>query len=364
MSASKKHKVLLVSTDSNSGRGGIANTVRSFVLAFQQLGFEVRPVVSHNLNSYTGKWLPFCLTLFTILQEVISARVHQYNLTVWMHVGGPVSVVRKFIIGSFARLLGVEVIIHLHSASTELFLDGSWKKSFFNFMLTPAHKVVVVSDWWRSRLVDFAKNKPFYLCSNCIEAFTDSVEIIGPKKSTQLDNSAIKILAMSRMVEGKGFDLLLEGIALCSGKYEVLMAGDGDLRPELEKQVTRLGLGDRVTFVGWLDEKRKAEILHSVDIFCLPSQNDSFGMVYIEAMKAGLPIIAFDYAPVRSVIGERAALYVKTPHEFSSALDELSSSTQKRSTMAAAGVKRVADCYSIQNVKCQIENILNDFMGS
>ena len=361
MSTSKKHRVILVSTDPTSGRGGIANTVRSFILAFSDIGCEVRPVVSHNSKSYTGKWLPFCLTLFIILQEVISARVQRHKLTVWMHVGGPVSLIRKFLIGSFARSLGVEVIIHLHSASTELFLDGSWKEIFFNVMLSPAHKVVVVSNWWRNRLIALATHKIIYVCSNFIEAVTDSARTVELKQATQPDSSAIKILAMARMVEGKGFDFLLEGVTLCRYKYEVLMAGDGDLRPELEKQVTKLGLGDRVKFVGWLDENQKIELLQSVDIFCLPSQNDSFGMVFIEAMRAGLPIIAFNYAPVRSVIGEHAALYVKTPQELSVALEELANSPQTRRTLAAAGIKRVEESYSMKNVRNQITNILQDF---
>lgn len=360
----KNQFIIIISTDPSTGRGGVAKSVPYLALAIKENDGMCKALVTHDHTPFFGKWFPFLKAIVSMICLIIRCRLNSVKPIVWAHVGGPVSLGRKYILVSFARFLGAKVILHLHSASTDRFLDRGIRQRVFEFLLVPAHKVVVVSDWWRRHLLAFGISKSISVCTNCIEDLTNKADVGSLTQLEQLDNSAIKILAMSRMVEGKGFDLLLEGLALCSGKYQVLMAGDGDLRPELEKQVTRLGLGDRVTFIGWLDEKRKAEILHSVDIFCLPSQNDSFGMVYIEAMKAGLPIIAFDYAPVRSVIGERAALYVKTPHEFSSALDELSSSTQKRSTMAAAGVKRVADCYSIQNVKCQIENILNDFMGS
>lgn len=356
----KNQFIIIISTDPSTGRGGVAKSVPYLSVAIKENDGMCKSLVTHDHTPFFGKWFPFLKAIVSMICLIIRCRLNSVKPIVWAHVGGPVSLGRKFILVSFARLLGAKVVLHLHSASTDRFLDRGIRQSVFQFLLIPVHKVVVVSDWWRRHILDFGISKPICVCTNCIEDRTDQLDVDSQTQLKQRNNSVIKILAMSRMVEGKGFDLLLEGVALCSGKYEVLMAGDGDLRPELEKQVTRLGLADRVTFVGWLDENRKAEILHSVDIFCLPSQNDSFGMVYIEAMKAGLPIIAFDYAPVRSVIGERAALYVKTPHELSFALGELSSSTQKRITLAAAGVKRVEDCYSIQNVKCQIANILKD----
>lgn len=356
--------IITISTDPSTGRGGVSHSVRYLTAAINENNGICKSLVTHDHTPFFGKWRPFLMTIISMTRLILTYRLNSGRPIVWAHVGGPVSLGRKFILVSFARLLGAKVIIHLHSASTDRFLDGGIRQSMFEFLLGPAHKVVVVSDWWRSRLLDFGISKPIYVCTNCIEDLTVSESVDNLTHFEKCNSSSVRILAMSRMVEGKGFDLILEGVALCSGNYAILMAGDGDLRLELEKQVTKLGLEDRVKFVGWLDDTRKNELLRSVDIFCLPSQNDSFGMVYIEAMRAGLPIIAYDYPPVRSVIGEQAALYVKTPDELSVALEDLASNHEKRRTLAAAGVERVADCYSMQNVKIQIANILKEFNDS
>lgn len=355
--------LITLSTNPSKGKGGVSTSVQYLNIAISNKYGIFHSLVTHDHTPFFGKWLPFLKASLLLTILIIKCRSNSTKPIVWAHVGGPVSLFRKFILISLARLLGAEIILHLHSVSTERFLDGGLRQSVFEFLLSPAHKVVVVSEWWRSRLLDSRISKPIYVCTNCLGDFTDGAKINKLKQSSKIDNSAIRILAMSRMVEGKGFDLILEGLVLCPGTYEVLMAGDGELRSKLEAQVKRSGLEDRVKFVGWVDENRKAELLQSVDIFCLPSQNDSFGMVYLEAMQAGLPIIAFDYPPVRAVIGEHAALYIKTPQELSVSLENLLSSQQMRQIMGAAGIERVVAQYSMENVKKQISYILTDLKG-
>lgn len=352
--------IITISTDPSTGRGGVSHSVRYLTAAINENNGICKSLVTHDHTPFFGKWRPFLMTIISMTRLILTYRLNSVRPIVWAHVGGPVSLGRKFILVSFARLLGAKVIMHLHSASTDRFLDGGIRQSMFEFLLGPAHKVVVVSDWWRSRLLDFGISKPIYVCTNCIQDLTDTESVDNLAHFEKCDSSSVRILAMSRMVEGKGFDMILESLSGCTKNYEILFAGDGDFRNELESRARRLGLGEHVKFLGWLDDTSKNELLRSVDIFCLPSRNDSFGMVYIEAMKAGLPIIAFDYPPVRSVIGEQAALYVKTPQELSVALEELANSQQQRRTLAAAGIKRVTECYSMQNVKKQISAILTD----
>ena len=72
---------------------------------------------------------------------------------------------------------------------------------------------------------------------------------------------------------------------------ELWIVGGGDLRPELEQMVEALGLGGKVRFFGAVPEERKAELLGRCRALALPSAGEGFGLVYLEAMRAGRPCL-------------------------------------------------------------------------
>jgi phosphatidyl-myo-inositol dimannoside synthase len=70
-----------------------------------------------------------------------------------------------------------------------------------------------------------------------------------------------------------------------------LIVGDGDDQPRLEAKVRELGLADRVIFTGFVEEQRKADHLRLADAFVLPGRGEGFGIVYLEAMACGVPVV-------------------------------------------------------------------------
>jgi phosphatidyl-myo-inositol dimannoside synthase len=72
---------------------------------------------------------------------------------------------------------------------------------------------------------------------------------------------------------------------------ELRIAGDGDLRPELERLAQKLGLADRVRFYGAIPDSRKQDLLRQCRSLVLPSAGEGFGLVYLEAMRMGRPCI-------------------------------------------------------------------------
>lgn len=101
----------------------------------------------------------------------------------------------------------------------------------------------------------------------------------------------LTLLTVGSLLPIKNISALLD--ALCAVEGPVLrIVGDGPLRATLEEQTDRLGLRDRVTFTGQLDEAGvRAEILVA-DALIFPSAFETFGVVLIEAMACGLPVIA------------------------------------------------------------------------
>jgi glycosyltransferase involved in cell wall biosynthesis len=96
-------------------------------------------------------------------------------------------------------------------------------------------------------------------------------------------------LALGRLHPNKGFDLLLEALA---GTREVILwiAGDGPLRPSLERLATRLGIAGRVRFLGWREDVPR--LFAAADLLVCPSLHEPLGNVVIEAWSAGLAVVA------------------------------------------------------------------------
>ncbi len=104
------------------------------------------------------------------------------------------------------------------------------------------------------------------------------------------------ILAVGRLVPYKGFDVLVSAAALLPSGARVVIAGDGPLRAALQRQIDELGVADRVQLAGRVSEPQLARLYASAAAFCLPSveRSEAFGVVLLEAMRAGLPIVATD----------------------------------------------------------------------
>src|SRR4030095_17156021 len=73
---------------------------------------------------------------------------------------------------------------------------------------------------------------------------------------------------------------------------QLVVAGDGDDRARLERMVADRGLGDAITFLGRVDDELLAELYRRAAFFVMPSPREGFGLVHLEAMRAGKPCIA------------------------------------------------------------------------
>lgn len=106
---------------------------------------------------------------------------------------------------------------------------------------------------------------------------------------THLAQGRPLVLALARLVAQKGLDTLIEAAALVP-EATFAIAGEGPLRPALEAQIARLGIGARVQLLGFRSET--AELLEACDLLVLPSQYEGLPLALLEAMAAAKPVIA------------------------------------------------------------------------
>lgn len=123
------------------------------------------------------------------------------------------------------------------------------------------------------------------------------IEKIGGSEShAWLDDPEIPVVAaMSRLVPVKNYALLLDAFARADGlggKARLVIIGDGPEKEALECQASSLGLEGRVDFVGARDNPMP--LLKKADLFVHPSNREGFGLVIVEALAAGVPVVATD----------------------------------------------------------------------
>jgi glycosyltransferase involved in cell wall biosynthesis len=93
----------------------------------------------------------------------------------------------------------------------------------------------------------------------------------------------------------KGFDEIIEllpALALDVPNLSYLIVGSGLDRARLEGKASSLGVGDRVVFAGFVPEEEKADHFRLADAFVMPGRGEGFGIVCLEAMACGVPVVA------------------------------------------------------------------------
>jgi glycosyltransferase involved in cell wall biosynthesis len=100
---------------------------------------------------------------------------------------------------------------------------------------------------------------------------------------------------MGRLVAKKGFDVFITALSRLQSQgtpFRAILGGDGPERAPLERLSALHGLLDVLTFPGWISNK--PSFFASIDVFCLPSHHEPFGIVLIEAMAHAMPIVSTD----------------------------------------------------------------------
>ena len=106
-------------------------------------------------------------------------------------------------------------------------------------------------------------------------------------------NPVFTLLFLSRIHPKKGLELLFQAIARVNVPDHLQIAGSGDEAyiNVLKEKAADLGITDKLQWIGWKDRKEKFDVLMQADVFVLPSYNENFGNVVIEALHAGTPVL-------------------------------------------------------------------------
>jgi glycosyltransferase involved in cell wall biosynthesis len=179
----------------------------------------------------------------------------------------------------------------------------------------------------------------------------ESIASEGTSPTWPVDGSQ-RLLAVGRLSHYKGFDVLLDALAK-TDRASLLLIGKGEESGRLRAQATRLGINDRVSFVGELSDPDLTAAYAKADLLVLPSldRSEAFGLVLLEAMRAGLAIVASKIpgSGIGQVIEHEKSGLLVEPGNIDALADALArlASPDLRQRLAAVGHQRWREHFTL-----------------
>lgn len=197
---------------------------------------------------------------------------------------------RKGLFCALAALARTPYIFHLHSGEFAPFFErecGPLRRAAVRWVLRRAAVVLVLTPSWR-QLIERVEPRAR------VEVMPNPVECPPAAALAPLRTPARRLLFLGRLRQKKGVFDLVRALADCGAAgagLHVTLAGDGELAA-VGALARELGVDDRVSLPGWVDGAAKDELLAEADGLVLPSYFEGLPICILEAMAAGVPVLA------------------------------------------------------------------------
>lgn len=194
------------------------------------------------------------------------------------------------------------------------------------------------------------------------QAVEPSVDIRARHQLVPEDRVALLVAGLDRAHYFKGVHVLLQALAQSMQNIKALIVGDGDLRASYMAAARELGIAERVSFAGRVSDVELPAYYRVADVTVLPSttMGEAFGLVLLESMACGTPVIASNLPGVRTVVSHGVDGFLVDPGSSSSlagALDLMMRDDPARQAMGAAGRAKVERRYSWPRIGDSLEAI-------
>jgi glycosyltransferase involved in cell wall biosynthesis len=227
-------------------------------------------------------------------------------------------------------------------------------------------KVIAISESVKNSLTkyEFIPQHKIFVLPNCIDyqAFHKASNRQFVRKSNEL-----VIGTVGRLEKVKGISYLLLAMKIILTKFphtRLEIVGDGSQAGELVEITKNLGISNSVKFFGKFTDV--IPFYNKMDIFILPSILEGFGIVLLEAMAAGIPVVASDVDGIREVViqGESGILIPpKNPDAIASAIIQLIENPQLVKSLVENGLKR-ARLFDVQDHIMKLESLYSNLLGA
>jgi glycosyltransferase involved in cell wall biosynthesis len=191
------------------------------------------------------------------------------------------------------------------------------------------------------------------------------VEGTSSSISSIVDYSGYKIIYVGRLIECKGITFLLKSLSqLIDVKFKakLFLVGDGDFEQEIRHCASSLNIEDCVSFLGY--QSNPMAFMEKADLLVLPSKEDGFGRVLLEAMSVGTPVIGTRIGGIQEVVEHEVNGLLVTYGDVSAlkeAMKRMLEDESLRKKTVGAGFQILKDRFNKETYKTKLEEIYDSF---
>ena len=265
------------------------------------------------------------------------------NSVVHLHVAHAVTAEITYLV---CKLRKLPYIAHIHldvSATGRAgFLLPFYKKYFLAPVLRHADAILVLTEDYRSLI-----HKKYAISEENIHVIPNGTYFpLANNRHTSV-HKPIRLLFLGRFSKQKNLPLLLDALVAFRSRYaldvHLTIAGNGEEKSTILNHIQKKNIASCVTMKGEVSPKTAQKLYSMSDIFILPSSEESFGTVLIEAMASGTAIIATNILAVRNIIkhGRNGLLVEQNPIDLAKAIYLLATNGKLRKKLVAQGKKDV-----------------------
>lgn len=271
-----------------------------------------------------------------------------------------------------SKLLGIPFVVTAHAG--DVFpLGNPLFRLLSRFSINSAAAVTVNSSYTKAAVAKISALKSISVIPMGVDLklFSSSTASAAAavRKKYGVGRNGRMLLFVGRLVEKKGVTYLISAMAAVVKSYpqcKLVIVGDGPEKPALQLQAPQLGLSGSVIFAGSIPNRQLPPYYKAADVFVLPSIVDSrgdtegLGVVLLEAIAAGTPVVASNVGGIPDVvIGRKTGLLVqqKNSIELAAAVAALLRNRLLAKRLAAAAKKHIAQAYSWQKIANRFHDV-------
>lgn len=228
----------------------------------------------------------------------------------------------------------------------------------FKLMFKKADKIQALSQFLAREAYQIGATKKVEVVPNGVDLALFATEpsrdqVLSLAQKLEKKEGDVFVVTTSRLTEKNGIDDVIKALQFLPSEVKFLIAGVGEDEHMLRALAERIGVRDRVWFLGLFGHQDLPTLLRVSDIFIRASRSEGFGISFIEAMAAGLPVIATPVGGIPDFIDDRqTGLFTcaDNPKDIAEKIQELCDHPELRDHIALEGQKRVFARYGWDQV--------------
>jgi len=235
------------------------------------------------------------------------------------------------------------------------------------WMMYEAKSVIMCSDFMTKEVIDH-----FHLPPEKVSVIPNAIDTLEYNKN--VNKEAVRrrygvgpherlVIFIGRLVPQKGVEHLIRAIphmVRYHGETKFLIAGDGWSRSHLESMAAATGHGNKISFLGFIPDSERIELLMSADALVIPSIYEPFGIVALEGMAAGVPVVASNVGGLSEIVEhDRTGMlaYTENPESIAWCVNKALSDHGYSNWLIENAKKKVNEVYSWESVAKKVTEV-------